>query len=100
MEILVDVANNIENKSVVLADIAHYGSIRTDAVSVLATGTFTGTPKLQMSLDGTNFVPLLNSDGNQVELTAGTPIHLRSANVWVKVDLTGVSSSDLKIEIA
>ena len=98
--ILVDKANNIENKSVVLADIAHYGGRRTDAVSVLATGTFTGTPKLQMSLDGTNFVPLLNGDGDQVELTADTPVHLRSANVWVKVDLTGVSSSDLKIEIA
>ena len=27
-------------------------------------------------------------------------VHLRSANVWVKVDLTGVVSSDLKVEIA
>lgn len=100
MEILVDVANNIENKSVVLANLAQYGERKTDAVSVLATGTFTGTPKLQMSLDGTNFVPLLDDDGNQIELTVDTPVHLKPANVWVKADLTDVSSSDLKIEIA
>ncbi len=97
--ILVDKANNIENKSAVLADLAHYGGRKTDAVSVLATGTFTGTPKLQMSLDGTNFVPLLNEEGEQVTLTVDTPVYLESANVWVKVDLTDVTSSDLIVEI-
>ncbi|MBQ4493285.1 MAG: hypothetical protein II972_01595 [Elusimicrobiaceae bacterium] len=98
--ILVDKANNIENGKVVLADIATFAGKRIDAVSVLATGTFTGTPKLVMSIDGTNFVPLYDDNGDQVELTADIPVHLRSANVWVKVDLTGVVSSDLKVEIA
>lgn len=96
--VLVDNSKN-ENKAVVLAEAAQYGSRPTEAVSILATGTFTGTPKLTMSLDGVNFVPLLNDDGEQMELTVDVPVHLRSANVWVKVDLTGVTSSDLKVEI-
>jgi len=96
--IIVDKANNI-NKPAVLAEVAQYANRPTGAVSVLATGTVTGSPKLQMSLDGTNYVPLLNEDGEQVELTVDVPVHLRSANVWVKVDLTGVTSSDLKVEI-
>lgn len=96
--ILVDKEQNIE-KSVVLAEVAHYSGRRTDAVSVLATGTFTGTPKLEMANDGINFVPLLDDNGDQVELVNNTPVFLRSANVWVRVDLTGVSSSNLKVSI-
>jgi hypothetical protein len=96
--VLVDNSKN-ENKAVVLAETAQYGSRPTEAVSILATGTITGTPKLTMSLDGVNFVPLLNDDGEQVALTVSVPVYLRRANVWVKVDLTGVTSSDLKVEI-
>lgn len=96
--IIVDKANNI-NKAVVLAEVSQYGNRPTGAVSLLASGTVTGTPKLEMSLDGTNFVPLLNDEGSQVELTVDTPVYLEPANVWVRVDLTGVTSSDLKVII-
>lgn len=97
--ILVDNANNI-NSAAVLADVAHYGNRPTEAVTILATGTISaGTPKLTMSLDGENFVPLRNDDGDQIALSVDTPIHLRSSNIWVKVDLTDVTSSDLKVEM-
>lgn len=97
--VLVDKANDI-NKEVVLAQVSQYGARQTDVVTVLATGTFSGTPKLQMSLDGENYVPLLNDNGDQVSLTVDVPVFLAPANVWVKVDLTGVSSNDLKVDIA
>lgn len=96
--IIVDKANNI-NKPAVLAEVAQYANRPTEAVAVLAKGTVTGAPKLEMSLDGVNFIPLLDDEGEQVELTAGVPVFLESANVWVKVDLTGVTSSDLIVEI-
>jgi len=71
----------------------------TSCASVITTGTFTGTPKLTISHDGTNFFPLNNDDGDQIELEAGKPLFFNYANVYIKVDLTGVTSSDLKVTI-
>ena len=67
--------------------------------SVIATGTFTGTPKLTISQDGTNFYPLYDFEGKQIELETGKPIFLNFANIYLKVDLTGVSSEDLIVSI-
>lgn len=68
-------------------------------VSLLTTGTFTGTPKLEISLDGTNFYPATNEDGDQIELEAEKIIFLNYPRVHIRVDLTGVTSSDLKVTI-
>lgn len=86
------------NKAVNLKDIAIHAGIA-KCYSVIATGTFTGTPKLTISHDGTNFYPLYNNDGEQIELEASKAIFLNFANVFLKVDLTGVTSEDLKVSI-
>ena len=86
------------NKSVNLKDIALHAGIA-NCYSIIATGTFTGTPKLTISHDGTNFYPLYNNDGDRIELEASKALFLNFANVYLKVDLTGVTSEDLKVSI-
>ena len=87
------------NQAVNLKDVnLHQGM--TNCLSIIATGTISeGTPKLTISQDGTNFYPLYDVEGNQIELEPGKPIFLNFANLFLKVDLTGVSSEDLKISI-
>ena len=86
------------NKAVNLKDIAVHAGIA-NCYSIIATGTFTGTPKLTISHDGTSFYPLYNEDGEQIELAQNKAIFLNFANLFLKVDLTGVTSSDLKVSI-
>ena len=86
------------NKAVNLKDIAVHAGIA-NCYSIIATGTFTGTPKLTISQDGTNFYPLYDIEGDQVELVQNKAVFLNFANIYLKVDLTGVTSSDLKVEI-
>lgn len=86
------------NETINLKNVAlHKGP--TKSLSVLTTGTFTGTPKLEISQDGINFYPLYDEDGEQIALEAGKMIFLNFADLYLKVDLTGVSSEDLKIVI-
>ena len=87
------------NKAVNLKDIALHQGI-SHCASLLTTGTISaGTPKLTISQDGTNFYPLNDENGEQIELEASKAIFLNFANVYLKVDLTGVTSSDLKVSI-
>ena len=86
------------NKAVNLKDIALHAGIA-KCYSIIATGTFTGTPKLTISHDGTNFYPLYDSCGDQIELVQNKALFLNFANLFLKVDLTGVTSSDLKVSI-
>lgn len=86
------------NKAVNLKDVAIHQGL-TKCLSVLTTGTFTGTPKLTISQDGTNFYPLYDEDGEQVALEADKIIFINYANLFLKVDLTDVSSEDLKVSI-
>ena len=86
------------NKAINLKDSALHTGIA-NCCSIIATGTFTGTPKLTVSQDGTNFYPLYNNDGEQIELEVSKPIFLNFANLFLKVDLTDVTSSDLKVSI-
>ena len=86
------------NRAVLVPEVPIHRSV-TSCVSVIATGTFTGTPKLTISQDGTNFYPLIGDDGDQIELEAEKPLFFTFANVYIKVDLTGVTSSDLKVTI-
>ena len=86
------------NKAINLKDSALHTGI-SDCCSIIATGTFTGTPKLTISQDGINFYPLYDADGNEVAIEAEKAIFLNFANLFIKVDLTGVTSSDLKISV-
>ena len=86
------------NKAINLKDSALHTGIA-DWCSIIATGTFTGTPKLTISQDGINFYPLYDADGNEVAIEAEKAIFLNFANLFIKVDLTGVTSSDLKISV-
>ena len=86
------------NKSINLKDSALHTGIA-DCCSIIATGTFTGTPKLTISQDGTNFYPLYDGAGNEVSVEAEKAIFLNFANLFVKVDLTDVTSDDLKVSI-
>ena len=87
------------NKAVNLKEVAIHQGI-THCVSILTTGTISaGTPKLTISQDGTNFYPLYNEQDNQITLEANKIIFLHFADLFLKVDLTGVTSSDLKVSI-
>ena len=86
------------NQAVNLKEVAiHQGLIK--CLSVLTTGTIEGTPKLTSSQDGTNFYPLYDEEGEQITLEAGKIIFLNFADLYLKVDLTDVTSSDLKVSI-
>ena len=86
------------NKKINLKEVAiHQGLTR--CLSLLTTGTFTGTPKLTISQDGTNFYPLYDENGEQTALEASKIIFLNFADIYLKVDLTGVSSENLKVSI-
>ena len=86
------------NKSINLRDSALHTGI-SNCCSIIATGTFTGTPKLTISQDDVNFYPLYDEDGNQIAVEAGKALFLNFANLFIKVDLTGVTSSDLKVSV-
>jgi|GEM_PF-2663363 hypothetical protein len=87
------------NKAVNLKDVTIHKGI-THCVSVLTTGTISaGTPKLTISQDGTNFYPLYDEEGEQIALEASKIIFLNFADLYLKVDLTDVTSSDLKVSI-
>lgn len=86
------------NNAVDLRNIAlHQGLVK--CISILTTGTFTGTPKLTISQDGTNFYPLYDDEGEQIALEANKIIFINYANLFLKVDLTDVTSSDLKVSL-
>ncbi len=71
-----------------------------NCLSLIATGTISeGTPKLTVSQDEINFYPLYDFEGKQIEIESGKPIFLNFADLFLKVDLTDVSSEDLKISI-
>lgn len=87
------------NKAVNLKNVAIHQGL-TKCLSVLTTGTISaGTPKLTISQDGTNFYPLYDEEGEQIELEANKIIFINYANLFLKVDLTDVSSEDLKVSI-
>lgn len=86
------------NKAVNLKDIAVHAGI-SNCYSIIATGTFTGTPKLTISHDGTNYYPLYDNDGDQIELETSKALFLNFANIYLKVDLTDVTSEDLRVSI-
>ncbi len=86
------------NKAINLKDSALHTGIA-NCCSIIATGTFTGTPKLTVSQDGTNYYPLYDFEGKQIELEVSKPIFLNFANLFLKVDLTDVTSEDLQISI-
>ncbi len=87
------------NKSVNLKDVALHQGL-TKCLSILTTGTISaGEAKLTVSQDGTNFYPLCDEEGDQITLEANKIIFLNFANIYLKVDLTDVTSSDLKVSI-
>lgn len=87
------------NEAIKLNDEALHKGVK-QCLSVLTTGTISaGTPKLTVSQDGSNFYPLNDETGEQIELESGAVIFLHFADLYLKVDLTGVTSSDLKVSI-
>ncbi len=88
------------NRSVNLNKVAVLSDGRSDCVQVLATGTLSaGTVKLAVSQDNQHFYPLNDENGAQIVLTPAVPVYLRFANLFIKCDLTGVTSSDLKVQV-
>jgi hypothetical protein len=87
------------NKAVNLKDVAIHQGL-TKCLSLLTTGTISaGMPKLTISQDGTNFYPLYDDEGEQITLESGKIIFVNFADLYLKVDLTGVTSEDLKVSI-
>lgn len=100
MEILVDTVNNI-NKSISTHKLFAGDRLGAVRFSAIVTGTITaGTPKLMFSHDDINFVPLLNAEGDEVTLESGKIYGIDLTSGYIKVDMTGVTSSDLLITIA
>lgn len=100
MEILVDAVNNI-NKSVSTHKLFAADRLGAVRFSVIVTGTITaGTPKLVFSHDDINFVPLTNEEGEEVVLESGKIYGVDLTSGYIKVDMTGVTSSDLQVTIA
>ena len=88
------------NKSIKLSDIATVTNGRSACVCFLATGTYSGGDiKLTVSQDDVNYYPLNDKDGVQIVLSANVPLYLKYANLYVKCDLTGISSENLKVTV-
>jgi len=95
---IVDQSENL-NMAVNLKDVAAKSSGPIQGINILARGTVSaGTVKLTASQDGITFYPL-KEDGVQVELEINSFTFLRFENIYVKCDLTGVTSSDLIVEV-
>lgn len=86
------------NKSVNLKTLVNFSEGRTHCAQVLATGTISaGSVKLTVSQDNATFYPLTDEYGTQITLTAGVPVYLKFANLYIKCDISGVVSSNLKV---
>lgn len=99
--IITDLSQNpAVNKSIKLTDVAAVTNGRSACVCFLATGSYSGGDiKLTVSQDNVNFYPLNDKDGVQIILNADVPLYLKYANLYVKCDLTGISSENLKITV-
>ncbi|MBR1979677.1 hypothetical protein [Candidatus Proelusimicrobium excrementi] len=92
--------NPAVNKSVKLTEIAACTNGRSECVSLLATGSVSGGEiKLQISQDDANYYPLTDENGVQIILKPNTPLYLKFANLYLKCDLSGISSDNLKITV-
>lgn len=99
--IITDYSQNPQiNKSVNLKDLANFSNGRADCLQVLASGTVSaGAVKLTVSQNNADFYPLNDEYGAQITLTPGTPVYLKFANLYIKCDLSNVTSSDLKVTV-
>ena len=99
--IITDLSQTPEvNKSIKLTEIAACTNGRSECIMVLATGSFSGGDiKLQVSQDDINYYPLTDENGVQILLKPATPLYLKFANLYLKCDLTGISSQDLKVTV-
>lgn len=66
---------------------------------VMASGTWTGDCKLSISFDGKKFVPLCDKTGAEVVLVKDKPAYFASTKGFIKVNVSGVTSSDLTVEV-
>lgn len=88
------------NKSVKLTEIAACTNGRSECISLLATGSYTGGDiKLQVSQNDVDYYPLTDENGVQIILKPDTPLYLKFANLYLKCDLTGISGENLKITV-
>lgn len=70
-------------------------------VAIQAIGTWTGGDiPLLGSVDGVNFTALKDSAGDAIVLSAAGFLFLEPANIVYKLDLSGVTSSNLLIKAA
>lgn len=99
--VIVDVANNV-NKSIMIGGAQSSGTNKkTATICFQATGTWTGDIKFKRSINGNNYAMLKDADGNEVILDSANPfLDLLVTDSYIQVDLTGVSSTDLKVEVS
>ena len=96
---IVDVVNGI-NTSVMLSKAS--GSIKPIAtIGFQAKGSWTGDLKLLRSINGVDYSPVKLADGSIAIFDPTNPfIDLLPTKSFIKVDMTGVTSTDLVVEVS
>lgn len=88
------------NKSINLKDVGSFSNGRVDCLQVLATGSISaGEIKLTVSQDNENFYPLNDENDEQIILQPGVPVYLKFANIFIKCDISAITSADLKVQV-
>lgn len=100
MQVLIDTANNV-NKEVNLREIVAADRLRAVRFSVICTGTISaGEPVLEISHDAKTWVPYLDGMDEPVILESGKVYGIDFTAGYIRVNMTGVSGSNLKVTIA
>ena len=100
MQVLIDTANNV-NKEVNLREIVAADRLRAVRFSVICTGTISaGEPVLEISHDAETWVPYLDGMDEPVILESGKVYGIDFTAGYIRVNMTGVSGSNLKVTIA
>ena len=100
MQVLIDMANNV-NKEVNLREIVAADRLRAVRFSVICTGTISaGEPVLEISHDAKTWVPYLDGMDEPVILESGKVYGIDFTAGYIRVNMTGVSGSNLKVTIA
>lgn len=99
--VILDVVKGV-NKSIMIGTAQSSGTNKkTATIGFQATGTWTGNIKLKRSINGIDYATVKDADGNDVVFDSANPfIDLLPTDSYIQVDLTGVSSTDLKVEVS
>lgn len=98
--VLVDVANGIYQYQMIDIPEASNAQSKRETLGIMAYGSWTGDITFERSFDGERWVTIKDADKNDMVMDPNNPVlDIRLTKSYIRANLTGVSSTNLIIEV-